>query len=220
MIAVPNHLITFYNKRGRVRLLSKGEFMMKRVAVFCGSSNGSSPIYVQAAKELGMELAKRKIELVYGGSSIGLMGSVADAVLEAGGTVIGVLPEFLENREIAHKGLTELITVQSMHERKAKMTELADGFITLPGGAGTMEEFFEIFTWAQLGLHQKPCGILNTNHYYDPLVKLINHMADAEFLQEKYRSITIVEEDPAVIIDRFLTYNPPSIKTYITEKQT
>lgn len=217
---VPKRSRTFYNKRRDIWHLLQGGFIVKRIAVFCGSSTGSSPIYMDAARELGKELARRKIGLVYGGSSIGLMGSIASAVLENGGAVTGVLPQFLENKEIAYKGLTELITVQSMHERKAKMTELAEGFITLPGGAGTMEEFFEIFTWAQLGLHQKPCGILNTNHYYDPLVNLINHMADAEFLQEKYRSIAIVEENPAVMLDRFHTYQPPSIKTYITEKQT
>jgi uncharacterized protein (TIGR00730 family) len=148
------------------------------------------------------------------------MGAVADAMLENGATVIGVLPNFLKNKEIAHLHLSELIVVDSMHERKAKMAELADGFITLPGGAGTMEEFFEIFTWAQLGLHQKPCGILNTNHYYDPLVSLINHMADAEFLQEKYREIAIIDSSPKLLLDRFDTYTPPPIKTFLTVKQT
>lgn len=193
---------------------------MKRIAVFCGSSDGKSPIYRADAIKLGEELAKRNLELVYGGSCVGLMGAVADAVLQNGGKVVGVLPDFLKHKEIAHPHLTELIIVESMHERKAKMAELADGFITLPGGAGTMEEFFEIFTWAQLGLHQKPCGILNTNHYYDPLILMINHMADGEFLQEKFRGITIMEDNPSKLIDKFYTYEPPTIKTFINEKQT
>ena len=193
---------------------------MKRIAVFCGSSVGASKIYTEEAIALGKELARREMELVYGGSCIGLMGAIADSMVEAGGKVIGVLPDFLQDKEIAHPDLSELIVVKSMHERKAKMTELADGFITLPGGAGTMEEFFEIFTWAQLGLHKKPLGILNINHYYDPLVNLINHMADAEFLQEQYRTITIIDSDPKQLLDKFSTYTPPGIKTFIQVSQS
>ncbi|WP_071459577.1 LOG family protein [Bacillus massilinigeriensis] len=193
---------------------------MKSLAIFCGSSNGASPKYIESARLLGKELAKRNITLVYGGASVGLMGSVADAVLDAGGKVIGVMPDFLDKREISHQNLTELIIVQSMHERKAKMAEYADGFIVLPGGAGTMEEFFEIFTWAQLGLHKKPCGLLNINRYYDPLVALLNHMADEQFLQEKYRSMALVSEDPAGLLDLFAAYQPPEIKTYILKSQT
>ncbi|MGP7817799.1 TIGR00730 family Rossman fold protein [Niallia sp. 01092] len=193
---------------------------MKRIAVFCGSSNGASPIYLEGAKALGRELAKRSLELVYGGSSIGLMGAVADAVLQAGGKAIGVLPNFLAEKELAHKDLTELIVVDSMHERKAKMAELADGFITLPGGAGTLEEFFEIYTWAQLGLHQKPCGILNTNHYYDPLIRLIHHMVDAEFLQEKFRNMALVDANPETLLNQLNTYTPPTVKIFLTENQT
>lgn len=147
------------------------------------------------------------------------MGAVADSVLDEGGYVIGVMPSFLDDREIAHKDLTELIIVDSMHERKAKMADLADGFIALPGGPGTLEEFFEIFTWAQLGLHNKPCGLLNINHYYDPLITLFNHMSDEQFLHEKYRSMAIVDSDPKGILDKFNTYEPPTVKTYITEKQ-
>lgn len=138
---------------------------MKRLAIFCGSSNGASDVYIEGAKKLGKELAKRNITLVYGGASVGVMGAVANAVLEEGGYVIGVMPSFLEKREISHQNLSELIVVDSMHERKAKMADLADGFIALPGGPGTLEEFFEVFTWAQLGLHRKPCGLLNINHY-------------------------------------------------------
>ncbi|HWJ79673.1 MAG TPA: TIGR00730 family Rossman fold protein [Niallia sp.] len=193
---------------------------MKRITVFCGSSIGASAVYMDEARSLGKELARRELELVYGGSSVGLMGAVADSMLEEGAKVIGVLPNFLKEKEIAHPNLSELILVDSMHERKAKMTELADGFITLPGGAGTMEEFFEIFTWAQLGLHKKPLGILNINHYYDPLVKLVHHMADAEFLQPQYRNIAIVDSDPKSLLDQFYTYEPPSIKTFITAKQS
>ncbi|WDW10739.1 TIGR00730 family Rossman fold protein [Priestia aryabhattai] len=193
---------------------------MKRIAVFCGSSNGASDLYIQGAKDLGKELAKRNISLVYGGASVGVMGAVADAVLEAGGHVIGVMPTFLEEREISHKNLSELIVVGSMHERKAKMAELVDGFITLPGGPGTLEEFFEIFTWAQLGLHQKPCGLLNINDYYTPLISLFNHMTEEQFLQEKYRSMALVDTEPQGLLDQFNTYQPPSVKTYITKAQS
>jgi uncharacterized protein (TIGR00730 family) len=187
---------------------------MKRLAVFCGSSFGSSEAYRQGAIQLGKELAKRNITLVYGGSSNGLMGAVADTVLNEGGQAIGVLPKFLEVREISHKGLTELHTVETMHERKAKMMDLADGFIVLPGGTGTLEEFFEVFTWGQIGLHQKPCGLLNINHYYDPLIHLFEHMIDQKFLQEKFRSMAIIEEQPDVLIDQFLNYIPPTIKSF------
>ncbi|PFP32599.1 TIGR00730 family Rossman fold protein [Priestia megaterium] len=193
---------------------------MKRIAVFCGSSNGASDLYIQGAKDLGKELAKRNISLVYGGASVGVMGAVADAVLEAGGHVIGVMPTFLEEREISHKNLSELIVVESMHERKAKMAELVDGFITLPGGPGTLEEFFEIFTWAQLGLHRKPCGLLNINDYYTPLISLFNHMTEEQFLQEKYRSMALVDTEPQGLLDQFNTYQPPSVKTYITKAQS
>lgn len=194
--------------------------ILKTLAVFCGSSNGASPIYVEVAKKLGEELAKRNITLVYGGASVGVMGAVADSVLNMGGKVIGIMPSFLEKREISHSSLTELIVVDSMHERKAKMAELADGFIALPGGPGTLEEFFEIFTWAQLGLHQKPCGLLNINHYYDPLIALFNHMSDEQFLHEKYRSMALVDVEPTGLLDQFNRYEPPTVKSYITEKQT
>lgn len=192
---------------------------MKRLAVFCGSSNGASDIYIEGARKLGKELAKRNIALVYGGASVGIMGAVADSVLEEGGYVIGVMPGFLENKEISHKKLSELIIVNSMHERKAKMADLADGFIALPGGPGTLEEFFEIFTWAQLGLHQKPCGLLNINHYYDPLIALFNHMSNEQFLHEKYRNMAIIDHEPTGILDKFNKYEPPTVKTYMNEKQ-
>lgn len=193
---------------------------MKRLAVFCGSSIGASEAYKEGAIQLGNELARRGITLVYGGSSLGIMGTVANAVLESGGQVIGVIPKMLEDREIAHTNLTELIVVRSMHERKAKMVELADGFITLPGGMGTLEEFFEVLTWAQLGLHQKPCGILNINHYYDLLISFFNHMNEQQFLQDPYRSMALVDSNPGNLIDKFKTYVAPRVKTYIQEKQT
>lgn len=187
---------------------------MKNIAVFCGSSNGASSVYIENAKKLGKELVKRNITLVYGGASVGIMGAVADAVLEEGGQVIGIMPSFLEQREISHKSLSKLIIVDSMHERKAQMAELADGFIALPGGPGTLEEFFEIFTWAQLGLHQKPCGLLNINHYFDPLVELFNHMTREQFLHEQYRSLAIVDVQPSQLLDKFDAYKPPTTKTY------
>ncbi|WP_026581280.1 TIGR00730 family Rossman fold protein [Bacillus sp. J33] len=192
---------------------------MKRIAVFCGSSNGASEVYIEGAKKLGKELAKRNIELVYGGASVGIMGAVADSVLEEGGYVIGVMPRFLENREISHKNLSELIIVDSMHERKAKMSELADGFIAMPGGPGTLEEFFETFTWAQLGLHQKPCGLLNINQYFDPIATLFNHMSKEQFLHEKYQTMALIDNEPNDLLDKFTAYEPPAVKTYITEKQ-
>ncbi|GEL04853.1 TIGR00730 family Rossman fold protein [Rummeliibacillus stabekisii] len=192
---------------------------MKSVAVFCGSSMGALPTYKEGAIALGKELADQNITLVYGGASVGIMGTVADTVLEAGGQVIGVIPKMLEEREISHKHLTELIIVDSMHERKTKMSDLADGFIALPGGPGTMEEFFEVFTWGQLGLHQKPCGILNIDHYYDQLINFFNHMNEQQFLQEKYLSMLLNETSPAKLIEKFHSYTPPAIKTYIKENQ-
>lgn len=192
---------------------------MKSVAVFCGSSMGALPTYKEGAIALGKELAEQNITLVYGGASVGIMGTVADTVLEAGGQVIGVIPKMLEEREISHKHLTELIVVDSMHERKTKMSDLADGFIALPGGPGTMEEFFEVFTWGQLGLHQKPCGILNIDHYYDQLINFFNHMNEQQFLQEKYLSMLLNDISPAKLIEKFHSYTPPAIKTYIKEKQ-
>ncbi|MBN2984196.1 TIGR00730 family Rossman fold protein [Cohnella algarum] len=187
---------------------------MKKIAVFCGSSMGASEAYASGAQELGKELARRGLSLVYGGANVGLMGAVANSVLSEGGEAIGILPGFLKNREIAHPLLSELVIVDSMHERKAKMAELADGFIVLPGGAGTMDEFFEIFTWLQLGLHAKPCGLLNVNRYFDPLIALIAHMADENFLQEKYRTAVLVDEDPGELLNRFATYGAPDVKTY------
>ncbi|MFG6147648.1 LOG family protein [Halobacillus sp. B23F22_1] len=191
---------------------------MKRIAVFCGSSPGASDSYIEGAEQLGKEMVKRGITLVYGGASVGIMGALADTILKEGGHVIGVMPDFLEKREIAHKHLTELIVVGSMHERKTKMSDLADGFITLPGGPGTMEEYLETFTWAQLGLHQKPCGLLNINRYFDPLLDFMKHMSNEQFLNEKYLSIALSDPDPARLLNQLYFYEPPKVKTYITSK--
>ncbi|SFQ22331.1 TIGR00730 family Rossman fold protein [Salibacterium halotolerans] len=193
---------------------------MERIAVFCGSRKGASPVYEEGAAALGRELARRGIELVYGGASVGLMGVTADAVLAGGGRVTGVIPTMLDEKEIAHKGLNDLIVVDSMHERKAKMAELADGFIALPGGPGTLEEFVEIFTWGQLGLHQKPLGLLNIEQYYDALAAFFDQMTDQQFLDEKYRSMAVVEADASRMIDQFHTWQAPDVKQYIEEGET
>ncbi|WP_085506522.1 TIGR00730 family Rossman fold protein [Thalassobacillus devorans] len=194
---------------------------MDRIAVFCGASMGASDVYAQGAKSLGKELARQNITLVYGGASVGMMGAIANAVLEENGQAIGVMPGFLDEKEHTHQHLSELIVVDSMHERKAKMAELADGFIVMPGGAGTMEEFFEIFTWAQLGLHRKPFGLYNINQYYEPLVALFNHMAKERFLAEEHRTMALVDEDPAGLVKQLLQYNVPrETKAYISEEQT
>ncbi|PMC34025.1 TIGR00730 family Rossman fold protein [Bacillus sp. UMB0899] len=193
---------------------------MKRISVFCGSSPGASPLYLEAAEKLGHQLAKEGITLVYGGSKLGVMGTVANASLQAGGEVIGVIPKMLMERELAHTNLTELILVNTMHERKAKMEQLSDGFIILPGGPGTMEEFFEVYTWAQLGEHQKPIGMINANQYYDKLLAFFDHMIREEFLKPEYHSMVIVEQDAQELINKFRTYKPPLLTKWITPEQT
>lgn len=163
---------------------------------------------------MASELVNRKITLVYGGGRVGIMGVLANSVLEQGGRVVGVMPNLLVEREISHTGLSEIHIVDTMHQRKQKMIDLADGFIALPGGFGTLEEFSEVFTWGQIGLHTKPCGLLNVNNYWAPLVAMIEKMADEKFLQEKYRHMAIVEDKAANLLDRFLHYKAPSVKTY------
>ena len=176
---------------------------MKAIAVFCGSGEGASPVYREGAVRLGHELSRRGIALVYGGANVGLMGAVADAVLERGGRAIGVLPRFLRDREIAHGGLTELILVDTMHERKAKMAGLADGFIALPGGPGTLEEFFEAFTWGRLELHRKPCGLLNLGGYYDPLLAMFDRMEREGFMRARGSAAVVTADTPEALLDRF-----------------
>ena len=182
---------------------------MKNLCVFCGSSSGADPAYEKGARELGRALVEANITLVYGGASVGLMGAVADSTLGAGGEVVGVIPEGLVHKEISHRGLTELHVVDSMHERKALMAELSDGFIALPGGTGTMEEFFEVFTWAQLGEHTKPCGLLDIAGYFDPLVAFLDHMVDRGFLREHHRNMILHDTEPASLLDRFANYKAP-----------
>ncbi|MEU4672222.1 TIGR00730 family Rossman fold protein [Amycolatopsis sp. NPDC023774] len=183
---------------------------LRRVCVFCGSSMGFSPAYAEAAAELGKLLAQRGIGLVYGGASVGTMGVVADAALAAGGEVIGVIPEALSSVEIAHAGLTELHVVPDMHQRKAKMAALSDGFLALPGGAGTLEELFEVWTWAQLGLHAKPIGLVDVGAYYSPLVSFSDHMVTEGFLGAGYRDLLLVDSDASALLDRFADYTPPA----------
>ena len=175
---------------------------MKSVCVFTGSSAGIRPEYREAARDLGRLLAQRGIGIVYGGAHVGLMGAVADAALDAGGSVIGVIPQALVAKEIAHTGLTELRVVASMHERKAMMADLADAFVTLPGGLGTLEEFFEVLTWAQLGLHGKPCGLLNVCGYFDGLLTFTDHAAAEGFVRREHREMVFVADSPVVLLDR------------------
>ncbi|WP_432849950.1 TIGR00730 family Rossman fold protein [Amycolatopsis sp. CA-161197] len=183
---------------------------LRRICVFCGSSMGFSPAYAEAAAEMGKLLAQRGIGLVYGGASVGTMGVVADAALAAGGEVIGVIPEALSSVEIAHAGLTELHVVPDMHQRKAKMAALSDGFLTLPGGAGTLEELFEVWTWAQLGLHSKPIGLVDVGGYYGPLVSFADHMVTEGFLGAGYRDLLLIDSDVSALLDRFAEYAPPA----------
>ncbi|MFP3029455.1 MAG: TIGR00730 family Rossman fold protein [Arsenophonus sp.] len=184
------------------------------VAVYCGSSVGASGIYQQQAIVLASELVNRKITLVYGGARVGIMGVLANSVLAQGGQVVGVMTNLLVEREIYHTDLTEIHIVDTMHQRKQKMINLADGFIALPGGFGTLEEFSEVFTWGQIGLHIKPCGLLNINNYWEPLVDMMEKMIDEKFLQEKYRHMAIVVDNPIILLDSFLHYEAPSVKTY------
>jgi uncharacterized protein (TIGR00730 family) len=193
---------------------------VQSICVFCGSSSGNDPAYETAARSLGETLASAGITLVYGGGHVGLMGVVANAALGAGGEAIGVIPQSLVEREIAHNRLTDLHIVGSMHERKALMSELSEGFIALPGGTGTLEEFFEVLTWAQLGEHGKPCGLLNIAGYYDPLLAVFDHMVDNGFLSEKNRSIVLVETEPAALLGRFEEYRPPQTAKWIDKSET
>lgn len=193
---------------------------MKRITVFCGSSFGTDPVYEQQAMLLGKTLAAHKIDLVYGGANVGLMGAVADGVLSAGGKVFGVLPHFLQQKEVAHTHLTELILVETMHERKTKMNELSDGVITLPGGFGTMEEFFEMLTWAQLGLHQKPIAILNINGFYDEMISLLQTMVSKGFLKEVNKKMLLVSDDIDDLLEQMKNYKAPVVSKWIDKSTT
>ena len=184
---------------------------MKRLCVFCGSSFGNRPEYRQAAVALGTLLAERGLELVYGGGNVGLMGAVADACLRAGGRVTGVIPQSLLDKEVGHHGLTSLEVVDSMHTRKARMAELADGFIALPGGFGTFEEFCEILTWGQLGFHVKPMGLLNVNGFYDPLLALFDKAVEEGFLRAQNRAMALAEADMEKLLDTMAAYRPEPV---------
>ena len=188
---------------------------IRRLAIFCGSNPGARPQYVEATRALGRLLCERGIGIVYGGSSVGLMAALADAMLDDLGDVIGVIPRMLVEREVANRTLTDLRIVDSMHARKAMMAELADGFIALPGGIGTLEEFFEIWTWGQLGMHEKPCGLLNVAGYFDPLLAFLDRAVEEKFVREVHRAMVIVESDPLALLSRFEAYEPPRVVKWI-----
>ena len=188
---------------------------MRSVCVYCGSNAGARPAYAEAARRLGEELVARGLGLVYGGSSVGIMTVVADAVLERGGQVTGVIPEALVRKEIAHGGLSRLHVTSSMHERKTLMAELSDAFVALPGGIGTLEELFEAWTWAQLGLHGKPVGLLNVAGYFDGLVAFLDHAVREGFVREANRAMLVVSDDPAELLDRFESYRAPTVPKWI-----
>jgi uncharacterized protein (TIGR00730 family) len=191
-----------------------------RVCVYAGSNPGSNPAYAEATTALGNELAARGIGIVYGGGKVGLMGVIADTVLAAGGEAIGVMPQALIDREIGHAGLTELKVVDSMHERKALMAELADAFIALPGGIGTLEELIEIYTWSQLGIHDKPCGVLNVRGYYDGLATFLDHAVSEGFLRAQHRAVLSISADPAELLDALAAYEPPRVSKWLELDQT
>lgn len=192
---------------------------IKNICVYCGSSPGLNPGFTQAAAMLGTTLAERDIGLIYGGAAVGIMGVVADAVLAGGGKATGVIPRALAVKEVAHQGLDELHVVGSMHERKAMMADLSDGFIALPGGWGTLEEIFEMLTWAQLGFHRKPCGLLNVDAYYDHLIGFLENAFAQQFVKELYRPILITADGPAKILDQFAVYKAPEVRKWMGEDE-
>ncbi len=193
---------------------------MKRVCVFCGSSPGARPAYRAAAETFGALLATRGIGLVYGGASVGLMGAVADAALAAGGEVVGVLPRALATKELSHGRLTELRLVESMHERKAQMADLSDGFVALPGGVGTLEELFEILTWAQLGLHAKPCALLDADGYFAQLLAFLDHAVDERFVRPQHRAMLLVDDAPERLLDAMVRYRAPHVEKWLDRGET
>jgi len=192
---------------------------MKSICVFCGSNDGARATYTEAAIELGAAIAGRDLRLVYGGAHVGLMGAVADAALRAGGEVVGVMPLALVEKEIAHSGLTKLHAVGSMHERKAMMADLSDGFVALPGGAGTLEEVFEVWTWGQLGHHDKPVGFLNVEAYFDGLLAFLDHQTAERFMRSEHRDMLVVETESESLLDRFAAYDPPRVAKWISSDE-
>ena len=193
---------------------------MKSICVFCGSSYGALEAYADIARETGRAIAEQGFTLVYGGAKVGLMGTVADAALAASGKVIGVLPRSLQDKEIGHEGLSELHLVDSMHERKAMMADLSDAFIALPGGVGTLEEIFEVWTWGQLGYHKKPCGFLNAEGYYDHLIAFLDHQTEQGFTKQVMRDMAQIASSPLDMIRQFENYTPPSAPKWINRDET
>lgn len=193
---------------------------MKSICVFCGSNGGADAIYLETAEAVGRFLARENIQLVYGGGRVGLMGKIADTVLAEGGRVVGAIPAALDKKEVAHKGLTELFVVNSMHERKALMAELADGFIALPGGFGTFEEFCEIITWAQLGIHRKPCGLLNVGGFYNNLIAQFDYSAEQNFIREEHRGLVLVESEIEKLFGLMKNFRPPVLEKWIDKSLT
>ncbi len=192
---------------------------LKSICVFCGSKSGNDQQYQQAAIELGRSMAQRNITLVYGGGSVGLMGIIADAVLESGGDVIGVIPRQLATKELLHPGVKEMLVVEDMHTRKAKMSECSDAFIAMPGGFGTLEELFEVVSWVQLGIYSKPMGVLNVAGFYDPLLTMVEHCIETEFIKPKYRDLIIADETPATLIDHLQRHQLPVIEKFLDPEQ-
>ncbi|MDB6121400.1 MAG: yvdD [Pedosphaera sp.] len=192
----------------------------KRICVYCGSNSGANPAYETVAEQMGTVLAKRGIELVYGGGRVGLMGTVANATLAAGGNVIGIIPESLMAKEVAHQGLKDLRVVASMHERKAMMVDLADAFIAMPGGFGTLEEFCEVLTWAQLGLHRKPHGLLNVEGFYDGFLTFLDHAVTEKFIRSVHRELVITDKDPERLLDLLAHAKLPNLDKWIDREQT
>jgi len=193
---------------------------IRKLCVYCGSNPGRTPVYADGACALAEALVQRNIGLVYGGASVGIMGLLADAVLRAGGQVTGVMPESLIKKEIAHHGLTELRVTRSMHERKSVMAELSDGFIALPGGIGTLEEIFEVWTWAQLGFHDKPCGLFNIAGYFDNLCAFLDHAVAEQFVKQPHRTMIFVENSAELLLDGFSSYVPPVVTKWVSQSQT
>ena len=191
---------------------------MNSVCVFCGASPGKRPVYLDAARRVGRTLAARGMKMVYGGGSVGMMGAVADACMEAGGEVIGVITQRLQDLEVGHPGLTQMHIVETMHQRKAMMAELADGFVSLPGGVGTLEEMFEVFTWAQLEIHSKPCGLLNVEGYYDRLYEFLEHVVEERFLLREHGEMLLLGEDIDALLERMMAFEPVQLEKWVDRK--
>lgn len=191
---------------------------MKSICVFCGASPGKDPIYIETAREVGRSIARHGLRMIYGGGAVGMMGAVADACLEAGGEVTGVITRKLRGLEVGHNGLTKMYVMETMHERKAKMAELADGFVSLPGGVGTMEEMFEVFTWAQLEIHAKPCALLNVKGYYDRLYEFLQLMVDERFLLREHGEMLLLENDFEQLLARMRTFEPVKMDKWVDRK--